>query len=494
MAQPRYDVIVIGAGFGGSACAGLLAKQGLKVLLIEKNAGAGGKAMSMSKNGFTYTAWVVISAPIQDNLLQKTLDELGMTGKAELVSFPGQQAAMYRAPSGQYKRMPPMPPGMAMDPNVVFDWLEVKPEERPEALKALMELSLMSPADIAKLDDISFAEWLSRYKIPKSVYAFLVGPVADGCFVVPVDALSASEAIRTLQDVFLRNGGLFCKGGFGRLAGAYAEAVTAYGGKVMMRTRVEKVLVDQGKVTGVVTNKGTFYAPIIVSNAGIQPTVLKLVGEEHFDRSYVNYVKDLIPSLGFMGSRYFLNKKVTDAPYGVIFSDETPWSLQRWINEAKPLDLPDEMTVWFEVPSNYDPDAAPPGKQILMTGYLCPADPQMTLKQKKAWWEKGDEILFRVFPELPQCIERKEGYSPQHVSALTRDQVLPGQGGECIGLGQIVGQAGGYKPSIKAPIGGLFYVGCDAGGYGVGIQQAVNSAHNVATEVLRYYRMRKALV
>ena len=125
MAETRYDVIVIGAGFGGSACAGLLAKQGLKVLLIEKNAGAGGKAMSLSKKGFTYTAWVVISAPIQDNLLKKTLDELGMTGKAELVSFPGQQAAMYRTPSGKYKRMPPMPPGMAMDPNVVFDWLEV---------------------------------------------------------------------------------------------------------------------------------------------------------------------------------------------------------------------------------------------------------------------------------------------------------------------------------------------------------------------------------
>ena len=55
MADSAYDVIVVGAGFGGSACAGLLAQRGLKVLLAEKNSRAGGKAMSLSKNGFTYT-------------------------------------------------------------------------------------------------------------------------------------------------------------------------------------------------------------------------------------------------------------------------------------------------------------------------------------------------------------------------------------------------------------------------------------------------------
>ena len=73
MAKPEYDVIVIGAGFGGSSCAGLLAKRGLKVLLLEKNSRAGGKAMSLSRKGFTYTAWVVISAPTQGTLLEVVL-------------------------------------------------------------------------------------------------------------------------------------------------------------------------------------------------------------------------------------------------------------------------------------------------------------------------------------------------------------------------------------------------------------------------------------
>ena len=42
-----------------------------------------------------------------------------------------------------------------------------------------------------------------------------------------------------------------------------------------------KILVEEGKVSGVVTDKGAFQAPIVISNAGIQPTVLKLIGEEH---------------------------------------------------------------------------------------------------------------------------------------------------------------------------------------------------------------------
>ncbi len=69
---------------------------------------------------------------------------------------------------------------------------------------------------------------------------------------------------------------------------------------------------------------------------------------------------------------------------------------------------------------------------------------------------------------------------------------MPGAGGETIGLGQIVGQCGSHKPSIRAPIGGLFYVGCDAGGGGVGTQQAIESGMNVAEAVVRYRRQRKA--
>ena len=85
-----YDVIVVGAGFGGASSAALLAKRGLKVLLLDKNAKAGGKAMAISKGGWTYTAWLVVSAPVQNNVLEAVLKEVGMEGKVEFVT-PGVQ-------------------------------------------------------------------------------------------------------------------------------------------------------------------------------------------------------------------------------------------------------------------------------------------------------------------------------------------------------------------------------------------------------------------
>ena len=229
----------------------------------------------------------------------------------------------------------------------------------------------------------------------------------------------------------------------------------------------------------------------MISNAGLQPTVLKLVGEEHFDKGYVNYVKDLVPSWALLGYRYFLNKKVCEVPFGVVFSDESPWSLERFL-KAKAGQASREGVVYYEVPSNYDPNAAPEGKHILMTGSFCPSNPDMTKKEIMDWANIGEEIIFKALPELEGAIEKKELYTTAHVSRLTRDSVVPGQGGETIGLGQVVGQCGPYKPSIKAPIQGLFYVGCDAGGTGVGTQQAIESGMNVADAVLRYFRMQMA--
>ena len=492
MAKGSYDVIVVGAGFGGSSCAALLARRGLKVLLLDKNAKAGGKAMSLSKKGFTYTAWVVIAAPIQDNYFEVVLKELGMEDRVELVAPDATGGTVFKNSRGKYVPMPPMPADSVMDPNIIFDWLEIKEEDRLAALSAMTEITLMTPQAIDELDDISFDEFLKPYNIPRTAYAFLVSTISDPCFVVPADAVPASEAIKTLQMIFLRSGGLFCKGGIGKVAETYAQAVEENGGRVIMRARVQRILVQSGRVTGVATDKGTFEAPIVVSNAGIQPTVLKLVGEEHFDRSYVNYVRDLVPSWGLPGVRYFLKKPVVKASFGNIISGDSHWSLER-INRAAAGEMPDDIGILYEVPSNYDPGAAPRGKQIVLAASWSPADPQMTARQKKMWWDKIDEIMFKVFPDLHKNIEAREYYSSREVSALTRDQVLPGQGGECIGLGQIMGQGGGKKPNIKAPIRGLFYVGCDAGGWGVGTQQAVASGINVASAVQRYCLLHKAV-
>jgi hypothetical protein len=103
---------------------------------------------------------------------------------------------------------------------------------------------------------------------------------------------------------------------------------------------------------------------------------------------------------------------------------------------------------------------APKGKQLIYTGITCPADPKTKIKH---YLDKVEVEIARLWPDVFKYIEEKEYYGPAQISRLSRDSVVPGTGGECIGLGQIVGQCGNLKPSPKAPIGGLFYVGADAG-------------------------------
>jgi prolycopene isomerase len=176
----------------------------------------------------------------------------------------------------------------------------------------------------------------------------------------------------------------------------------------------------------------------------------------------------------------------------VIFSDESPWSLDRF-NRAREGKASRQGVLYYEVPSNYDPGAAPEGKQMFMTGSFCPPDPDLDKAELEAWARAGEETLFGAFPDLEACIEAKDFYTTRSVSNATRDSVVPGVGGETIGLGQIVGQCGDRKPSIQSPIRGLFYVGCDAGGTGVGTQQAIESGMNVADAVARYHRLRKSI-
>ena len=94
-------------------------------------------------------------------------------------------------------------------------------------------------------------------------------------------------------------------------------------------------------------------------------------------------------------------------------------------------------------------------------------------------------MIFKLWPENVPALESKRYFGPAQVCSLTRDSVIRGQGGECMGLGQIVGQCGLHRPSAQTPVNGLFLVGIDAGGgEGMGVHQSVHSAIKVADLVI----------
>jgi len=485
----EYDAIVVGAGFGGAACAALLAKHGLKTLLLDKNARPGGKGLTISREGFRYEMWPVVGGPSLNSQFAAVLREIDAEDEVALLAPDPAGVLLYKGASGRYEPLVvsalPQRPG---DVANMTHWLQLAPADLPEMARLFGDMTSMPLQDIEALDEVSFLEFLSRYRLPRSVHSYF-GMWSNVLFVVPTDLLAASEAIKTVRD-FMAGGAMrYHSGGYGRVAEVFAQAVERFGGQVRMGIAAERIAVESSAVRGVVTQAGGFSAPIVVSNAGIQPTVLNLVGEEHFDKGYVSYVKGLLPSWALVGIRYFLSKPVFRYPVNIAFSDDSYWDSERFLR-IKAGELPDEALVFIVVPSLYDASLAPEGKQCALAATLCSPDPKAG--DPEVWWNKLDEMVDRLWPDVRPHVEREERYSAAQVSSLARDHVLPGQGGECIGLAQIVGQCGRHKPSVRAPILGLYYVGCDAGGYGCGTHQAVDSGVAVARLVLRDCRARQA--
>jgi len=485
----KYDVIVIGAGIGGATCATLLARRGLRTLLVDKNTSPGGKAMVAGDRGFRYDLWPIVGGPSLNSQFARVLDELEMADQVEILTPRRSSVLMYRGGGDtEYRRIVGSAVPEAETTQAAFQMLDLQPADLPETARLFTEISAMTPADLEKLDDVSFSEFLTRYRLPQSLLTYFAMQ-SNIVFVVPIDLLAASEMIRTMQDFTLGGAGRYHSGGFGHMAEVFCQGVERYGGRVLLGTRVERIRVEDGAVTGIDTPDGHFEAPIVVSNAGIQPTALRLVGEEHFDRGYLSYVRGLVPSWGIMGIRYFLDRPFFEHGMYIAFSDESVLDSDRFA-EMKSGWLPDDVLVFNTVPSFYDPTLAPEGKQCVVAGTLSSSDPE--LPHAEALWQRLDETIKRLWPGLEECVERQIRYGTQQVSSLTRDAVVPGQGGECIGLAQTVGQCGRHKPSAAAPLRGLYYVGCDAGGYGCGTHQAADSGVNLAELVEREHRIRRA--
>jgi len=479
----HYDVCVIGAGYGGTTAAALLAKSGRRVALLEKTGAAGGKVQTVDRKGYRFEMFGAVGIPAHNSRFHELVDVLGIGDRVDFLIPEGEAASVrYKAADGEWRTMYSalQATGDAKEMENLRRVFGATDEDLAALANLYTAALTLSEEDLVRLDDVGMLDWMRPFGLPKSLESQVCMNL-NTLFVVPVNRLAASEAIFTMRQQVLGGAGRYSVGGYARLAEVCADYVVERGGRFLTRRRVKRIVVEDARAVGVETDEGELRADAIVTNAGIQPTVLALVGAEHFPSDYVERVKSLEPSWAIAGNRYVLDTRVFDAALIPIFYDESWLDDERFAGMEKG-DWPEVPLIAIDVPSEFDPSLSPvPGHQIANCQVFSSADPKSPMAEEAI--RRAEVVLNELWPDLEQHIIRKEPYGAKAISGLSRDSVLPGCGGEAVGLAQVVGQVGRSKPDARTPLAGLYIVGCDAGGRGAGTHQAVDSGFNVAAMV-----------
>jgi prolycopene isomerase len=95
-----------------------------------------------------------------------------------------------------------------------------------------------------------------------------------------------------------------------------------------------------------------------------------------------------------------------------------------------------------------------------------------------------ESVIRKIQPDLFDHIYHTELMTPAQSAAVGTDMMSPVNGGEAYGVANSIGQSEDQRPSPVSPIRNLYYVGNDAGGFGMGTNQAVDSAVNVVNMIL----------
>lgn len=227
----RNDVIVVGAGIAGLACAALLGRAGRSVTLLEAGAEPGGLARTRTQDGFVFNRGA--HALYRGGAAQEVLASLGIEPAGRSPSLRGVAFI-----GGRRHRLPTTPWGM-----LTTGLLGLR--GRGAAIKTFAQLAKLRPGPI------SAAAWLGEITDDPSARAFLASMLRLSTYCGDLSQISAATAVDALRQA-TAHGVLYLDGGWRQLVTGLVEACNAAGVEIVCRAPVQEVAVG-----GVTLRDGT---------------------------------------------------------------------------------------------------------------------------------------------------------------------------------------------------------------------------------------------
>jgi phytoene dehydrogenase-like protein len=399
-----FDCIVIGAGHNGLTAAAYLARAGRSVLVLERRHLVGGAAVTEEIHpGFKYSVCSYVVSLLRPEIIRDL--ELPAHG-LEILPLDGTFTPM---PDGDYLWRVS---DHATTYREIARHSRVDAEVYDEYGRAMVDMSrfakdilAMTPPDPFSpgLRDLgALARLAKRFRdLPEldrhnQVQLLTMSAVdfLDQWFETDVlkATMAASGVIGTFQgirspgtayvllhhymgeiDGAFRSWGL-SRGGTGQLSESIASAATAAGAEIRLDTPVARILVDGGRVSGVVLDNGDeIHASTVLSSVDPRLTFMTMVGEQHLPDDFAADIK----RYKYRGSSGKVNLALDALPdfvakpgagphlRGAISISPSVDYMERAYDDAKYGRYSRQPYIDIVIPSLTDPSVAPPGKHVM---------------------------------------------------------------------------------------------------------------------------------
>ncbi len=485
------DVIIIGTGMAGLTCGCLLAKKGLKVLMIEKNQRVGGCCTSFQKNGFSFDLSVQSIGECQKGgRIWKLLKELDLFDQIRFI--PLEPAREYHFPDRKVFQSSRLE-------TQIETLCSLYPEEKEgiEKVYGILEKIFMEfseiPSSLDWFDPSSFSSTCPfLYQYREKTYADLLNQWISNPFLKTLFSVRSSYALLPPEEISVTgmagiemsyfNYGVSCiEGKVEDLPLALEGALGKKGGKILKGQEVKKILFDQKKAMGVkLKDDQEITGRVIISNMDAYTTFVDLVGNVALPGGFLSKLKGMKPSLSYfilyLGIEGELNE--LSVSNNEVFFD--PYLL----NEYQALyenRIPDEASFYLLVPSKVNPSHAPKGKSTLCLSYKVPYDlsPDWGMEIKGHLHQRLITKASAFIPDLKKRIVVSVETTPKTIEGWTHNRW-----GAAYGWAQIPSQSGIHRMQRTTPIQNLYLTGhwTSPGG---GIAGVVASGELTAEAVLK---------